>query len=104
MAVAELQRAQLMATTDPEFRTRLLADPRAALASLGIEIHDDIHINIVEDDPKTLTLPIYPIIEGVQLSDEQLTKLSGGLGADSLDVVEAGFDDTEPHAGANWLT
>jgi hypothetical protein len=43
---------------DPEFRNALLEDPRSALKGAGIDVPDDIAINLVTTNNSTLTLPV----------------------------------------------
>lgn len=52
-------RVQIMerASTDMDFRARLIADPKAALRDdLGLALADDAEITVVEETPKHVTL------------------------------------------------
>ena len=58
----ELERVLLDASLLKEFRSHLLKDPVAALRARGIDIPDGVKINIVEDDLKSVTIPIPPFV------------------------------------------
>lgn len=66
------------AWTDPDFKTRLLADPKAVMAEAGLEVPEGIRLNIVEDtsDVINLVLPTSPA--GEALSEQDLEKVAGG--------------------------
>ena len=76
--------------THPDLRASLLADPRAALRHVGIEIREGVEIRVVENTPEVLHLtlpPAAPPVESDDLSDEQLEAASGGgLGEEEFDV------------------
>ena len=71
-------KAVARAWSDAEYKDQLLNDPRAALASAGIDIPSEIEISILEDsaDKKHLVLPSPPP-EG-ELADDRLATASGG--------------------------
>ncbi len=49
------------AWADSDFRARLLADPKTALRdTFGIEMPDDLRLNVVEENPKEFYLVIPP--------------------------------------------
>lgn len=53
---------------DPDFRERLLEDPRSIVAEVaGIEIEDDTEVVVLEDDPKRLHIILPPA--GVSLPE-----------------------------------
>ncbi|MCB0086453.1 MAG: NHLP leader peptide family RiPP precursor [Caldilineaceae bacterium] len=66
------------AWTDPDFKTRLLADPKAVMAESGLEVPEGIRLNIVEDtsDIINIVLPASPA--GGALSEQDLEKVAGG--------------------------
>ncbi|WP_371998732.1 NHLP leader peptide family RiPP precursor (plasmid) [Tistrella mobilis] len=67
------------AAEDPAFRAALVADPRAAVASLlGIEIPSAVSVTVVEDSPTHLHI-VLPA-ENDQLSDADLEAVAGGAG------------------------
>ena len=65
----------------PDLRASLLADPRAALRHVGIEIREGVEMRVVENTPEVLHLalpPASPPVASGDLSDEQLEAASGG--------------------------
>lgn len=70
------------ALIDPAFRDRLMADPKAVMAEKGLEIPDDIQINVVKETSNTYYL-VLPALELPQagagsLTDAQLEAVVGG--------------------------
>jgi hypothetical protein len=68
------------AASDPEFRTRLLQDPRAAVGEVsGVPLPPNIGIRVVEEAPGevVLVLPAQSRSAGAQLSDSDLENVSG---------------------------
>jgi hypothetical protein len=68
------------AARDPEFRRRLVADPKATISeALGGAYPDDLDIRIVEetDDTHYLVLPPFEE-ESVELEDSELAEVAGG--------------------------
>ncbi len=79
MNMAEDMQSQLLQKSfeDPEFRQRLIADPKAVTSELfGITIPDTVDIQVHECDKQTfhLSLPSTP-----ELDDEQLEMIAAGL-------------------------
>ena len=66
------------AWSDPDFKARLLADPKAVLAEAGVQVPDGIHMKIIEDtsDVINIVLPASPA--GGALSEQDLEKVAGG--------------------------
>ncbi len=74
-----LNKAIARAWTDDAYRAKLLNEPHAALAEVGIEVPAGVTIKVVENTADTLhvVLPMAP--EGAaELSDEALEKAAGG--------------------------
>ena len=67
------------AWSDPDFKTRLLADGNRALADIGVEVPAGMQIRIVADEPgiQHYVLPMRP--ESAELTDEHLDAVVGGL-------------------------
>jgi hypothetical protein len=71
------------AVQDPAYRARLLADPRAAFAELGLSIPPEVKIQAVEETAGQYYL-VLPALEragrraGAGLSDSQLEAVVGG--------------------------
>lgn len=70
------------ASTDPAFRTRLLDDPRDALADfLGVTLPEAITITVLEEQPGQhyLVLPPAPTdLDALPLDDLELALVGGG--------------------------
>lgn len=66
------------AWTDPAFRAKLLADPRAALLAEGVQVPADIVIKVVENTKDTINI-VLPAKPSDALSDEALAAVSAGL-------------------------
>ncbi len=60
------------AWVDEEFKAKLLADPKAVLKAEGIEIPENIKLNLTEakEDELNLTLPLKP--DGLEGSVEEM--------------------------------
>jgi hypothetical protein len=93
---------------DDEFKQTLLDDPRSAIAEeLGVELPDDLEIQVVEETPNKicLVLPIRPgALAESELMDEDLEAVSGGVltptrGAENLRYMKI----TDPVGGFGKL-
>jgi hypothetical protein len=71
------------AVQDPAFRARVLADPRAVFADMGLSIPSEVKIEAVEDSAGQYYL-VLPALErarrqaGAALSDAELEHVAGG--------------------------
>ena len=65
------------AWADPDFKAKLLADPKTVLKENGVEIPEDAEILVVENTDKIVHLILPPAPTG-QLSEEALENLAGG--------------------------
>ena len=68
------------AWSDEDFKARLKADPRAAMAEVGMSIPDGhtLHVHEGTADEHHLVIPHPPVGE---LSDEDLDQVAGGGGS-----------------------
>ncbi len=76
---AQDMQSQLIAKSaqDAEFRRQLLADPKGVISNeFGIEIPDNLNIQVHDSDLQNLHLALPPLNE---LSEEQLEAVSAGL-------------------------
>ena len=64
--------------TDKDFRARLKADPKAALAEHGISVEADIEV--VESTPDKHYFVLPPHVPEEELTEEQLAGISAGTG------------------------
>ena len=67
---------------DPEFRALLEEDPRAALASKGMEVPEGVEVRVHANDADTLYIA-FPPDPNQLLSDISLDNVSGGVPASS---------------------
>lgn len=66
-----------MAWSDPDFKAKLIANPKAALASMGVSLSGDRTFKVVENTPSTFYLVI-PEQPQVELMDRQRGNCSCG--------------------------
>ena len=67
---------------DPEFRALLEEDPRAALASKGMEVPEGVEVRVHANDDETLYIA-FPSDPNQLMSDISLENVSGGVPASS---------------------
>ncbi len=68
------QRAQ----REPEFRARLIEDPRATLQDeLGIEL-DQVTVRVVEEQPGEVVVVLPPVASESELTDAELAGVAAG--------------------------
>jgi hypothetical protein len=65
------------AWSDPAYKARLLADPHAALAEVGISTPENLKFKVVENTGDVVHLILPPPPSG-ELSEESLALVSGG--------------------------
>lgn len=63
---------------DPEFKARLLADPRATLAAEGFNVPDSIEVLVMENTPRVVHMVLPPAPAEGELEDEALEAVAGG--------------------------
>lgn len=66
---------------DEAYKHELLTNPKVVIErEFGMEIPEEVSIQVTEENPTSLYLviPISPEIEGVELSEEELEVLAGG--------------------------
>lgn len=71
---------------DPEYRTRMETDPRAALAEQGVEIPESLDVRVVVNDASTMHI-VFPPDPNETLLDEALSSVNGGIQASSAATV-----------------
>ena len=64
---------------DEALKARFMSDPKAVLAEHGIDVPDNIDVNVVENSDNTvhITMPKDPT-GSTELSDEELAGAAGG--------------------------
>jgi hypothetical protein len=72
------------ASSDEEFRRRLLDGPKAAISDeLGVEIPDELTIRVIEEDAGEVILTLPPTASPEALRDEELASAAGAWGVQS---------------------
>ena len=66
------------AWSDPAYKKRLMADPRAALAEAGISVPVNLNFKVVENTGTLVHLILPPPPSG-EVSEESLAQASGGI-------------------------
>ena len=67
------------ASSDEEFRRRLLDGPKAAISDeLGVEIPDALKIRVIEEGADEIILALPPTASPEALRDEELASAAGG--------------------------
>ena len=74
---AKYGKAIARAWTEADYKAKLLEDPHAALAEVGIEVPAGMNVNIVEVDAEKVQLVLPPVPEGA-IEDESLQAATGG--------------------------
>jgi Nitrile hydratase, alpha chain len=82
---AEVERRLIQRSLqDEEFRQRLLADPKGTMEhELGSRLPESVEVRAVEETPEIIYLVLpsaSPLGEGVELSDQDLEQVAGGVG------------------------
>lgn len=78
------------ASSNPDYRKALLADPKSVLSKqMGQPIPDHVHVKVVEETADTIYL-IAPYVapESGELSDADLEQVAGGKGKGGGDRTE----------------
>ena len=79
--------AQLFAACwkDEALKARFMSDPKAVLAEHGIDVPDNMNVNVVENSDNTvhITMPKAPA-GAMNLSDEELAEAAGGATTTSI--------------------
>lgn len=74
------------AQADPEFKAKLLQDPKAAIRdALDVTVPEGIEIEVREETPQKLYLVLPVSSEDMELSDEMLDQAAGGACWDCTD-------------------
>lgn len=72
-----LQEIQQKAAIDGAFRAALLAEPKATLASVGLDVPEGITVDVIEAEYNRLPIVLPPVQRG-ELSDDALATMVGG--------------------------
>ncbi len=64
---------------NPEFKAKLLKNPRAAFKEMGVELPQEIDLRVMEEKENTFTFVLPKAVSNVrQMSDRELRNLAGG--------------------------
>jgi Nitrile hydratase, alpha chain len=82
---AEMERKLIeRSLEDEDFRQRLLDDPKGAIEQeLGSRLPESVEVRALEETPEIIYLVLpsaSPLGEGVELSDQDLEQVAGGVG------------------------
>jgi hypothetical protein len=73
-----------LAKEDPEFRKKLLADPQKTIQErVKFKLPDDFKILVHQDAPNVFNI-VLPDYSSEELSEEQLSAVTGGLGVNEF--------------------
>ena len=90
-----VRRAIERASTDLDFRKRLIADPKAALAEAGAVLPEgwaNVTLKVVENTPHTLHI-VLPAVQGDgPLDDAELDGIAGGAPRTTNSEIEEGLE------------
>lgn len=77
------------ATTDADFRRRLLAEPERAIhEAFGVRVVDGFRVRFIEKDPDLDALVVLPDARSAdEMSDEDLDAVAGGSGNGFTDAM-----------------
>jgi hypothetical protein len=71
------------AVQDPAFRARVMADPKAVFAEMGLNVPPDVKIQVLQETAQQYFLVLPAAAErraGASLSDADLERVAGGSG------------------------
>ena len=82
------------AAADPDFRARLLQDPKASVhEALGVSLPDAVRIQVHQETAGA----VHPVLPpGSSLSESDLQAAAGGI------AFEIGSDDPDPWGVSDW--
>ncbi len=64
---------------NPEFKAKLLKNPRAAFKEMGVDLPQEIDLRIVEEKGNTFTFVLpRAVVNAREFTEEELRKLAGG--------------------------
>jgi len=77
-----IAKAIARAWNDADYKARLLGNPQAALAEVGVDVPAGATVKVVENtvDLQHLVLPVVPAKAGA-LSTDELVNIAGGTGS-----------------------
>jgi len=76
-----IAKAMARAWTDSDYKAKLLNDPHAALAEIGVEVPSGMTVKVLEDTAEIehLVLPVAPD-NAREVSSDDLQKIAAGVG------------------------
>ena len=76
-------KAVARAWTEADYKAKLLDDPHAALAEVGIEVPSGVNVNVTEVDAENVQLVLPTVPEG-EVTDEEMAQALGGINLQPL--------------------
>lgn len=77
---------------DPDFRKRLLSDPKTLLKELGLAVGADVEVRVLEEQPGTFYVVLPRALDdGSELDDEEIGSLSGGVRTNDIHRFFRGY-------------
>ena len=80
------------AVQDPAYRARLLADPKAVFADLGLSVPPEVRIQALQETAEQYYLVLPAVADrphGGSLSDAQLEAIAGGWEASTISITDS---------------
>ena len=83
-----MEKAIARAWTDAEYKAKLLSDPKAALAEIGVDVPANTTLKVVENtaDTQYLVLPDFSAAND-EISLDDLEQVAGGLAVQSNNTL-----------------
>ncbi|MTD13981.1 hypothetical protein GIS00_08495 [Nakamurella sp. YIM 132087] len=82
-SVPTLDDIRIRAGFDPQFRARLIADPRGTLVAEGVDVPEGLTVSVVEPTrPDEFVLDLPPVLQqddDAELTEDALSGASGGI-------------------------
>ncbi len=78
--------------TDETFRAEFKNDPKGVLRAHGMDVPDDVEIEVVESTPEKRYIVLPPLKQD-ELSEADIAAVQGGYNASSIRCTDA-FQDT----------
>lgn len=65
---------------DPDFRARLISDPRETLRALGVPVSDEVTVNVHVEEPGAFNIVLPRVLRDTdELGSDELDQVSGGI-------------------------
>jgi hypothetical protein len=75
------------AWSDPEYKARLMSDPKAVLAEAGVDVTEGVEIEVHEDTDTTMHMVLPASPAGETLSEQDLEQIAGGASSGIFGLI-----------------